>query len=119
DRARGLPRYPPAHAARQPAHGRARGGGDRDRDAHLDHGPRLRRPRRAGRAGARGDRAAPHGLVMRAPALGLVLLLAPGARALCPPEATTAPYLQSSFGVGLPTPPTRDTSPRAQPTAVP
>ena len=38
---------------------------------------------------------------MRALAAVLVLAAAPAARAACPPEATTATYLQRSFGVGV------------------
>ena len=38
---------------------------------------------------------------MRALAAVLVLVFAPAARAACPPEATTATYLQRSFGVGV------------------
>src|SRR5947199_242909 len=117
DRARGLPRHAAAHAARQPAHGRTRGGGDRDRGAHPDHGPRLRRPRRARRARARGDRATPHGVVIRALAISLVFVLAPAARALCPPAATTAASLQSSFGVGVRTLDLVDRSRRTPPHA--
>jgi len=54
---------------------------------------------------------------MRALAIGLVLVLAPAARALCPPEATTATYLQSSFGVGVRTLDLVDRSRRTPPHA--
>ena len=53
----------------------------------------------------------------RALAIGLVLVLAPAARALCPPEATTVTYLQSSFGVGVRTLDLVDRSRRTPPHA--
>jgi len=54
---------------------------------------------------------------MRALAAGLVLVLAPAARAACPPEATTATYLQQPFGVGVRTLELVDRSRRTPPHA--
>src|SRR5438046_5128969 len=49
--------------------------------------------------------------------MGLGRVLAPAARALCPPEATTVTYLQSSFGVGVRTLDLVDRSRRTPPHA--
>jgi len=54
---------------------------------------------------------------MRALAAVLVLAAAPAARAACPPEATTATYLQRSFGVGVRTLELVDRSRRTPPHA--